>query len=332
MADYYLTTTGAGTKAGTSWANAFSFAEFDTFISTLVVAGDTVYCAGGTYTASDISSTIAGTSTDMIQLIGVKAATVAEPPTGADWADGDDRPLFAFASTYNLYWNVNMILLRNIRFTGAHSGYLVLLGTYCKVYNCYIKNNHSTGGGLDVGGYSSTYDCECIAGDWALVASSYSNISYCYVHDSGHGIATGNMSSVSNCIADTIVGSGISISADSAMLIQNNTCYNCGKGLNIASTAKGNLIINNTFSDCTDGVQAAYSGVIQEAVLFDWNNYYNNTRDMSWDTGVTEDNGAKGPHDTAIDPKFTDAANGDFSLLGTSGLINAGFTMRLGVS
>jgi len=45
--DMYVTTSGAGTKSGLSWANAFSLAEFETDIEGSVEAGDRYFFQEG---------------------------------------------------------------------------------------------------------------------------------------------------------------------------------------------------------------------------------------------------------------------------------------------
>ena len=47
MATYYTTVAGAGDKDGSSWANAFDLAEFDTQFAS-AAAGDVYYVYSGT--------------------------------------------------------------------------------------------------------------------------------------------------------------------------------------------------------------------------------------------------------------------------------------------
>ena len=335
MGDYYVTTSGAGDGSGDSWANAMDFSEMVTFIENTVVAGDHVFVAGGTYTATHLDADRDGSTTNYIQIIGVKAATTNEPPVGSDWAIGDDRPLFdysASSATQFDFYGVDYIMLRNLRVSGQHTSNMVLVHSHGFVINCYIENTYSGGRALYVYAYGNVWDCELIGTNKECVLLlNYCQINRCYMHGGTRGVEVAIGTTVSDCIFDTLSDSGVYITSAYGIFVKNCTFYGCGAGIAMGAYYSV-AVLNNTFSNCTDGFKSDNSGAIRDSITFDWNNWYNNTRDMSWDNGSSEDNGAKGPHALAIDPEFTDAAGGDFSLAAGSGLIDAGFAMRLGVS
>ena len=85
-ATMYVTVAGAGTKAGTSWANAFGYAEWETDYEGSAEPGDIYYVEDGTYTlTSDFSTARDGTVDSYIKVIGVATGTTNEPPVSSDW-------------------------------------------------------------------------------------------------------------------------------------------------------------------------------------------------------------------------------------------------------
>ena len=100
--DYYVTTTGAGDNSGTTWANAFSHANFITDLTSYQEAGDRYFIKEGDYstlTGNETANAV-GTAIAPCEIIGVVSATSAEPPTPSDWAAGDNRPLFPCGAYY----------------------------------------------------------------------------------------------------------------------------------------------------------------------------------------------------------------------------------------
>jgi hypothetical protein len=65
-----------------------------------------------------------------------------------------------------------------------------------------------------------------------------------------------------------------------------------------------NVIMNNIIYGYTTGISMGSN--YPSVVYADHNNFYNNTTNRT--------NIAVGANDTALDPQFTDAANGDFSI------------------
>lgn len=327
--DMYVTTTGAGTKSGLTWANAFSLTEFETDVEGFAEAGDRYFIKEGTYTfTADIISALDGTSASPIEIIGVVSATTAEPPTSSDWATGTNRPLFTEAAyTFELdnYWRI-----RNMRFTGT-AALVVNMDDYSLTNNCYFQNTSGTANrtGLRVETYSNVVDCECIStnGKALDAASNTTSVIGCYLHDSNYGVQDTIGALFSHCIIDTCT---YGIRATNGLRLFNTVIYNCPTGI-YSSYDYGIVLLNNVFDNCTNAFKANNGGTVYNHYYIDYNNWSNNTKDMTWDFGSSEDNSAKGPNDTADTPNFTNAAGGDFSLNKSSALIDTGFAISLGV-
>lgn len=329
--DMYVTTTGAGTKSGLGWANAFSLTEFETDVETLTEAGDRYFFKEGTYTlASDISTARVGAYLP-IELIGVVTATTAEPPTSSDWATGTNRPLFActtYAFTFSNYYQ-----LRNLRITTA-SANGVKISSYGALINCKAENSSGTANyeAMTVGIGSRVTDCEAISTNGiGVYANAYSRLIGCYIHDCGvYGVQTNGGVVFHHTILDTCATGALVNDGD---YLSNCTVYNCSTaGLYTSILKHYATFLNNAIDSCTVGFKSNNSGVVLSAFLFDYNNWSNNTKDMSWNNGTTEDNSGKGPNATANAPSFTNAAAGNFSLDSASALLDAGFSIDLGVS
>lgn len=311
-ATMYVTPAGAGTKAGNNWANAMALVNFSADMASGAEAGDVYYLAGGTYSlTADITATADGTTTVSIKIIGVTAGTTNEPPTVSDWATGDDRPLLAcgaYKLTMDNYWQVF-----GIRLTSSNGDYCARADVNATFWNCAAINS-STGSGFQCGGsYASIHDCEAestsgIAFDFLFADN---RLIGCYAHDSATGVlTTGNGSTCLFSIVESNT-TGINVASSYATTIQN--CTINGNTTGVAGTAPWFINArNNIISGNTDG---ASCGTASGGNLFDYNDFYNNGTDR---TNVTAGN-----NDIDVDPQFTDAANGDFSI-GTN-LKAAGF-------
>ena len=320
MANFYLTPTGGGLLDGSSWANAFSLAEFTTWITTNALAGDFCYVLEGTYTfTADINSALDGTAVAPISVMGVKAETTNEPPVYSDWALlAADRPVFACgAYIYQLdnYWHTY-----NVSFTGT-SGALAREDAGALFWNC--KANNTSGVAARYGFFNFDYgrlvSCEAISTNGSAIITEITRIIMSYVHDSNIGINTlyGNYNTALHCVIDTCV-TGVSLGNFGHNII-NSTIYGCTTGISSSSSHSG-LFINNIINDCTTGVSWTTE---QKSNFWDFNNFEGN--------GTARTNVTAGNNDTAVDPQFTNAAGGDFSLASGSGCIDAGQSLELGV-
>lgn len=320
MADKYVTVAGAGTKAGTSWGDAFDSAAWLTDMSTLAAAGDTYWVAGGTY-AYTAPSEVArdGSALAKINVIGVNSGTTNEPPVVSDYAYGTNRPLITNNNAYHFdnYWS---FLNLRIDLTTSFSFRMDIEGS---ISNCYVRNQGSGSAILTNGDGCIVFNNEIIsASSNGIITNSGdgAHILNNYIHDSSTGI----YSTIEGCIMEGNIidtcSTGISIGSYINQSIINNTLYNGNTGIS-GSTSNGNLIFNNIIDSFINGINFTSTS---KHTFIDYNNYYNNTTDV---TGIT-----KGPNAIAVDPQFTDAANGDFSLASAAALIGAGFGIRLGVS
>jgi hypothetical protein len=317
--DYYVTTTGAGSKNGLSWANAFSWAEFETDAEGSAEAGDRYFFEEGTYTLTqDFVSLQDGTAIAPIEIIGVKSGTTNEPPVPSDWADGDNCPLWA-SSTYDLdmdnYW-----IIWNIRITTTHDpGITIDHGAF------YINVKVTqTGAGADafVGYSGENYiDCEASASSGIAFAMNINaNATGCYAHDSTTGFSkVGDGGSLKYCIADTCT-TGLNVVSNDNFSVTNNVFYNNTTGIS-GNVGSRNVFLSNAITNNATGASWITE---QKCSVWDYNNWYSNSvQDVS--------NVAKGPNATAVDPKYADAPNGDFSLDADSDMIDAGFNINVGV-
>jgi len=322
MATKYVTVAGAGSKTGADWDNAYGLAEWVSFMTGSASSGDIIYVAGGTYTLTgNLSANRSGQDGNGINCIGVVSGTTAEPPTSADYADGTDRPLIdagSYSVGHAMYW-----MWRNFRFT-LNTSLGISPGASVIFANCLINNAASSCYGVTISysGYPHYFfdtEITCSSGG-GINAGDRVMINNCYLHDfTGHAVnSTMDPITVIDSIIDTC-NSGIVLAAGSN-LIMGNTFYGCTTAVN-GGTYGNNIIVNNAVCSCTDGLK--FSSAVNQFVV-DYNNYYGNTTDV---TNIT-----KGGNALAVDPGFTDAAGGDFSLESTSGMIGQGFKTRLGVS
>lgn len=326
MSNFYYTPAGAGTKSGADWDNAGDTSAFLDKVLNTAVAGDILYLYSGTYNLpGGTVSGLDGTVSSHIKIIGVSNQSTLEP------AQGDDRPYFYDnnASTYSFgvdnFWEI-----RNIRmYSNSRNGIYADVGSL--VYNVDVFHDYAGGNGIAINCY--TYCCQCnvtsTQGTEVGISTYYGKVSNCYVKGFDVGIqqSSGAGGILLNIVADcTTAGISIlSLTSGTIPTIINNTLYNCGYGIN-ASYSSGSIygfiIFNNTISNCTTGINIHASW--GDGCCLDYNNFYNNVTDVV--------NGTKGNSSLQVDPDFTDAANYNFSLKATSNLLNAGISVRGGVS
>lgn len=319
----YVTVAGAGDNQGSTWARAFALADWLDDMTNNAEAGDLYNVYTGTYTlVGDFSTALDGSATNPIRIVGVSDQGV--PPTPAT---GDDRPLIA-ANTrqcrWGDYWEVN-----RVRGTTTEAqGFRVDAGG--KFINCN-GNNSSGAAALYLGNTDAlAIDCEAQAasGTAIYLQSNRCGVFGCYVHDSDTGIRGKAGAHIAFNLIDSCPDpndSGIDLGAEFGVLVLANTIYNCNLGIE-ATTAKRCTFVNNIVDSCLLG---AGWGTEQKSNYWDWNNWKNNTSDV---TNVT-----KGPNALAVDPDFIDAANGNFwprnwkSLLGFPGVFPGGLSEGRGL-
>lgn len=318
MANYYTTVAGAGAKNGSDWDNAYDHATFQSTM-TSKVAGDIMYIYSGTYTASSNHTFWNdGTNTDHIHLVGISDQDLMTE------AQGDDRPLFemgTYAFDCDNYWTWKNLRINAGVTTGDRK---IRCDTDGIVINCKITvaSTNTSHYAFYFGGTGGTLIDTEISNP--LARGVYGNgflCQFCYIHDCAvYGIyAGGGAYTFLNSIFDTC-GTGIYMVGGSNRLLA-NTFYNCTTAID-GQTGTDHVIINNTISSCTTGI--SYTSDPGDSTVVDYNNFYNNTADVS--------NISKGANTVAVDPSFVDAPNGNFALQAGSGLKEAGWSLSLGVS
>jgi len=331
---HYVTSTGAGSKNGGSWANAFDFAAFMSDFATCT-AGDIYFFKPGTYTlTADIASVYDGTLSDPIAIIGVKSGTTAQGNNinSDDWATGSDRPFFNGGASYHINVGDDYIL-KNIRSESEQSG-VITIERHGIIDNCYAKCDDA-GGTSRYAILTENVGCRIIntevesPNNRGVALSAGCLIHLCYVHNVfDYGVLMAVSSFATFTICDD-VGTGFYGGAVSdAIQVINCVCYDCTNGIYSVAGISWS-IIGNIFHTCVTGINWTAASNNN----FMWRNLmYNNTTD--WNnvpaSGDTEDIFCDWLVLTS-DPDFVDAPNGDFTLDTGSPALNASMKMVLGV-
>lgn len=289
---------GGNGSSGTGYIGGALALPVDAILEAFI-PGNTAYMEAGTYTLTGaVDVALDGTAQDPIAITGYNA-TRGDNPTG------DDRPLIAAAAnTFNFdnYWLFNYIR----HTTTTSQGFRADVGSQFR--NCKSQNSSGAAArfAFYTGGTSKHLYSEAISDNGlGIYARNASTHTYgCYIHDSVDGFFTplGGTCLISNCLIDTCSGSGINFGSRDDEIIINNTIYNCGIGIE-ATDGHSNIILNNIIDSCTTG---ASWDTEQGTNFFDYNDWFNNGTDV---VNVT-----KGDNALAVDPQFTDAPNGDFSI------------------
>lgn len=300
-ADKYVTPAGAGLKDGSDWDNAFGAAEFFADIASTgkIAAGDTYYIMGGQgdYTLTSHVGTwdVYGSSNDPIRMVGVQ-------DTNLTLAQGANKPNFILGKYQFLVrvWDV-----RNIRYTASLGQFYSASGLF--MVNCDFtgSGNHGTNGVVYAyNGKTTLVNCSFITeypGN-RLVYVRYTAAAFfygCTFKSNNQLPVEGYYSPFINCIFD------------GAVPVTPRELIGCTvRGISDIEFAGGAIILNTVFEgmDCaikTNGVKWIYA---------DHSNMHNCTIKSSIDGGSTEDVSILGDNIYELDPQFTDAANGDFSI------------------
>ena len=299
------TTSSTGGNGNVGGAMTFIDANIDDV--NVMEPGQTMYIANDathTLTASvSLSAGAAGTLSDPIRVIGYDTTRGDNPREGS-------RPLIA-CGAYTMDWVANWYQ-SYLEYTTTTSTGVQLYADFvvdaCKVNNSSGTSNRT--GFIDSYAANGIYrncEAESVNGR-AFQIQGFGNywlVDTCYAHDSESGIyyTTSAPLTIKSCIIDTCTA-GLEMTSSSAAFIFNvfdTTIYNCTKGIDVESP-RGSFV-GNIISDCTTGIEFVTA---TNAMAADWNNYYNNTTDVT--------NMTKGGNASADNPGFTDAANCDFSI------------------
>ena len=330
-ATMYVTPAGALGKTGADWANAMGEAEFEADLEAGAEAGDIYYVLAGTYTLDSPydSSARVGTVVAPISIIGVKAATSAEPPAYSDWPSvgSADRPTFACGANTVIFGNYYKLF--NLIFTTSAAA-AIQTGTYCTVVNSkFTQGSGLARSTLVLNTYSAAISCEFIGTSSegiGLVGSNGSRAFFCYFHELGTGYRFGGYAehALFN-IFDTCSIIGLDVNSRAAGYAINNTFNDCATGIGITTGWAGG--INNIFEGCTtDGVKAT--------TAFNCGYWHRNHGDNARNTDMWDgiDEAIVAYMDNAVstgDPLF-DAANFNNSLQAGSPCQNNGLSAVLG--
>jgi len=329
----YVSDSGSNTSPYETWAKAMNEASFETDLEGNAEAGDIYYVLGGSTLTLDSaydSSAKAGTAVAPISIIGVKAATTAEPPTYSDWSavGSADRPTIAAGA--NLIGFGQYYKLLNIIFTGSATP-VVTTSNHTLGFNVKFYSTHDGGSGiaLTAGGPSTWVSCE-FEGDTngrdhvtGATLASYVNMYFCYFHSLLIGSYPSSYNNYFGCIFDDCVTGGINGANRINLNVINCTFYDCTDG--IYSTTGYGVFINNIMDTIGDD---AFVWTTQSDMNFFWQNHEGSSVVDMWDLVATT-MPHMDPEVTSGDPKFTTAGS-DFSLQSSSPCLDAGFSVTLG--
>jgi hypothetical protein len=330
---FHVTPSGAGTRTGLDWTNAFSEADFESHIESSGNAGYVYFVASGTYTLDssyDCSARDAGALAP-ISIIGVKGNTtnVSGNITYSDWAtSAGDRPFFdcvTFSITLGDYY-----LVRNIYFQGSAAN-VVGAGTNCLFENCKFDQDNTTNAGryvLNLGNYCSAINCEFSAFfNCGVSIGSTCRIIFCYFHDCVHTTSIAIKCSASDQILFSSFNNcyqAINTTADNLGLVMNNTFLSCGYAVN-GTTDNTWIFINNVVDACDSG----FYFTTKTDNNFYWKNHGDNIRNTVMWSGVETTTIFKDYLNSSGDPLFS--SSGNLSLSTSSPCIDNGMSIALGV-
>lgn len=311
----YATPSGAGSKNGSDWDNAFDTSALVSDMYSNSEAGDLYYLAPGTYTLTGnlaIANTRDGTGTAPIRIIGTTAVGSTVEATGSS------RAVIAIGN-YNLIIAGDHWQSFGIVFSGTKTdSYAIQIGPYTVLRNCKASNSGagaSTQAIQTNGYYAALIDCEvtCPAGTGVSAGNYAPTLLGCYVHDSVTGFSnTGGNAVLVGCVFDTCSTVGVGLANSYRVVI--HACDFYGNGIGIRGGTAATCVWATSCNFVANTTGLSWSTATPANVL-EWCNFYGNTADVS--------NVTKGATCTAIDPSYADAANGDFRV--GAALIGAGF-------
>ena len=251
-----------------------------------------------------------------------------------DSPTGTNRPVNARASAAGVGFTIGAFwIVKNLRVTAAGSngfivedqsalinssasgcgaaGIIPTGSSHVRFIDCESSNNTGAGFGINTSTLTSLVFSNCVshgntgAGFDMRGASAGGGVSlfYCTSYaNSSHGVwLPSNYFFVVNCTVDGNTGA-----TTDGFIVDNNSNY-FGTIFNCNITNNGRYGINNDS--------------LQKNVYFDYNNFFGNGTAALF-------NATSGPHDLAVDPRYRDSANGDF----TTGTLLQGSPNNIGVT
>lgn len=290
-----------------------------TKVQASVVAGNKIWIKNEAWNEA-ITLSVSGAAGNPITFEGYNS-TRGDNPTGSNRPRNNRASAAGNAITGNVSENIfKNIWVSNCGSTGGWSN-----TSSSSFINCRASNN--TGYGFNVVGVKINCEADNNSGDgFNSGAASHRGMFACYAHDNSTlGMDFGGTSEpVVFCISESNSSHGMAVGSGVTTPIINCTINgNTGAstdGVNNNTVAAGNMFYNNIVSNngrygvnSTDG----------DSMLSDFNNYYGNGT-------AARNNFPTGANDVALDPGYTNAAGGDFSIgtnlkaLGFPGLFPSG--------
>ncbi|MFH1354364.1 MAG: hypothetical protein ABIH36_03690, partial [bacterium] len=287
-----------GVSSGVGEVGGARAVPTDAFFEALT-AGNTVYLKVGTYTLTE-NVNIANDGTYALPIT-VKGYNTAR----GDNPTGDSRPTIAanaYDWTFDNYWTIRNLILTTTDLFGFYVGLSNI------IENCKSTNNSPTANrsAFLLSSNSKLINSEGVStnGD-AVSLSTYNGVIGSYLHDSNIGISSTHRVNkiLFNIINTNTTGiSAINTSYNRGHSIVDNTIYNSTTGITLTTTQLSSFM-NNIIDSNTTGASATSE---YKSNWWDYNNWSNNGADVS--------NVTKGDNALALDPGFTDAPNGIFTI------------------
>ena len=275
-----------------------------TTLASSVVAGNIVWIKNEAWNEA-VQMAVAGSTGNPITFEGYNTSR-GDSPTGSN------RPRLnrGGAAGNAIGGSLGDLIFKNIWVSnvGGTGGWNNTTST-CVFINCRSSNN--TGYGFNVAGIKINCEADNNTGSgFGAAASTSRGLIGCYAHDnSGVGITfVANNEAAIFSISEANSSHGISLSTSTNMVFGCTINGNTGastdgltsSGITPAGSSSYNNIISNNGrygANTTDG----------DSATANYNNYYGNGTSA-------RNNFPTGPNDIALDPGFTNAANGDFSV------------------
>ncbi len=341
----------AGTNFTQGWYEVVSvtgvIATLDRACGTATSTGGTAYLGGSLNVGGSLEDNFFDicVTGNIIYFMGAVTYTLSEGITDAvtrtvkegylairgDNPTGTDRPTIACGANVVTFSGSTRCVFRNLIFTTTEANG-VGIGSQALVENCKVLNSSTTADRhamITANVQTTILNCEvgCTKGRALKIASS-NYVMGCYLYG---GSAAGGISLwAQNANYETIINniisvpnaatSGINIGGGVCNFIVGNTIYGAetpqGTGVS-TSAGSQHIIYNNIFYGLTTG----YSGGSATTDVADYNDFFNCT------TARTNLN--VGDHDIAVDPSFTSASTGDFTLQSGSPCLATGFPQSM---
>lgn len=315
---YYVSVGGAGDKSGTTPANAFDFAAFESDCENNQESGDIYYILTGTYTlTSNFSNSGFGSSALPIQFIGVTDLDTL------DEATGDDRPFFTCGAFSFVFGGSKIV--KNLEFqitttNGVETGYQVHL------FNNKIQNDSEEVGRVALrldSGDNKVIGCEVISdkgigiysfeGDHLIIGTWVHDTPTPLDFDSFHLITV-----INSCFSDF---DSIEIYSSTAFVFNGCDFYNFeDEAINVGIFAGWHVVTNCIFDGNGIGDSAVTFASQINSGFIDYNVYHDITNNVV--------NGNEGENSLEVDPQFVDPDNGDFTIQNES-LKAVGFPLSI---